>query len=130
MPYTQIDDILWHDPAKREAFARKVATDADVKIVAEQTVKLARSLTAVTKFVWPIPDRGLRRRLPRIACPVLVLFGGEDRVVSPRYADDFKSGLRDGQTAVVAGAGHMLPYEQPDQVKHWVENFDKSAKKP
>ena len=55
MPYTQIDDILWHDPAKREAFAKKVATDADVKIVAEQTVKLARSLTAVTKFVWPIP---------------------------------------------------------------------------
>ena len=98
MPYTQIDDILWHDPAKREAFARKVATDADVKIVAEQTVKLARSLTAVTKFVWPIPDRGLRRRLPRIACPALVLFGGEDRVVSPRYADDFKAGLRDGQT--------------------------------
>ena len=96
--------------------------------MAEQTVKLARSLTAVTKFVWPIPDRGLRRRLPRIACPALVLFGGEDRVVSPRYADDFKAGLRDGQTAVVAGAGHMLPYEQPEQVKQRFEEFDKAAK--
>ena len=49
--------------------------------------------------------------------------------MSPRYADDFKSGLRDGQTAVVAGAGHMLPYEQPEQVKHRVEDFVKSAKK-
>ena len=101
---------------RASAFAKKVATDADAKIVAEQTVKLARSLTAVTKFVWPIPDRGLRRRLPRIACPALVLFGAEDRVVSPRYADDFKAGLRDGQTAVVAGAGHMLPYEKPEPV--------------
>jgi pimeloyl-ACP methyl ester carboxylesterase len=128
MPYTQNGDILWHDPAKRDLFARRVATDADVKIVAEQTIKLARSLTAVTKFVWPIPDRGLRRRLPRIACPALVLFGAEDRVVSPRYADDFKAGLRDAKTAVVAGAGHMLPYEQPDQVKHRVEDFAKSTK--
>lgn len=128
MPYTQIDDILWHDPAKRDTFARRVATDADVKIVAEQTVKLARSLTAVTKFVWPIPDRGLRRRLPRIACPALVLFGAEDRVVSPRYADDFKAGLHGANTAVVAGAGHMLPYEQPEQVKHRFEEFVRAAK--
>jgi pimeloyl-ACP methyl ester carboxylesterase len=123
MPYTQIDDILWHDQTIRERFARRVATDADVKIVAAQTVKLAQSLTAVTKFVWPIPDRGLRRRLPRIACPTLVLFGAEDRVVSPRYADDFKAGLRDARTAVVAGAGHMLPYEKPEQVTQQIEQF-------
>jgi pimeloyl-ACP methyl ester carboxylesterase len=128
MPYAQIDDSLWHDPASRERFARRASTDADVKEVAAQTVKLAQSLTAVTKFVWPIPDRGLRRRLPRIACPALVLFGGEDKVISPRYADDFKAGLRNGQTAVVAGAGHMLPYEKPEEVKHLIEGFDKAAK--
>jgi pimeloyl-ACP methyl ester carboxylesterase len=128
MPYTQIDDILWHDQAARERFARKIVTEADAKVVAAQTVKLAQSLTAVTKFVWPIPDRGLRRRLPRIGCPTLVLFGAEDKVVSPRYAGDFKAGLRDARTAVVAGAGHMLPYEQPEQVEHLIEDFVKPAK--
>ena len=128
MPYVSMDDILWHDQAARERFARKAATDADVKEAAAQMVKLAGSLTAVTKFVWPIPDRGLRRRLPRIACPTLVLFGAEDRVVSPRYADDFKSGLRHGQTAVIAGAGHMLPYEKPEEVEHWLERFHKESK--
>jgi pimeloyl-ACP methyl ester carboxylesterase len=128
MPYVQMDDILWHDQAARERFARKATTDADVKEVAAQMVKLAGSLTAVTKFVWPIPDRGLRRRLPRIACPTLVLFGAEDRVVPPRYADDFKAGLRDGRTAVIAGAGHMLPYEKPEDVEHWLKRFHKEAK--
>jgi pimeloyl-ACP methyl ester carboxylesterase len=128
MPYTQIDDSLWHDPAMRERFARRASTDADVKEVAAQTVKLAQSLTAVTKFVWPIPDRGLRRRLPRIACPTLVLFGAEDKVISSRYATDFKAGLRDGRTEVVAGAGHMLAYEQPEQVELLVESFLKAAK--
>ena len=128
MPYTQMDEILWHDQSARERFARKAATDADVKEAAAQMVKLAGSLTAVTKFVWPIPDRGLRRRLPRIACQTLVLFGGEDRVISPRYADDFKAGLRDGQTAVIAGAGHMLPYEKPEEVEYELNRFHKVAK--
>ncbi len=123
MPYTQIDDILWHDPGARERFARKITADADAKIVAEQTVRLAQSLTAVTKFVWPIPDRGLSRRLPRIACPALLLFGAEDRVVSPRYAEDFKKGLRDAETVIVPGAGHMLPYEKPQQVMGAIERF-------
>ncbi|MBX9840221.1 MAG: alpha/beta hydrolase [Xanthobacteraceae bacterium] len=127
MPYMQMDDILWHDPAARETFARKVVTDADVKEAAAQMVKLAGSLTAVTKFVWPIPDRGLARRLPRIACPVLVLFGADDRVVPRNYAADFKKGLQHSQTAVVPGAGHMLPYEKPQQVADLIERFLKVA---
>jgi pimeloyl-ACP methyl ester carboxylesterase len=130
MPYAQIDDSLWHDPTARERFARKLVSDADAKVVAAQTVRLAQSLTAVTKFVWPIPDRGLRRRLPRISCPTLVLFGAQDQVISPRYAADFKSGLRDGQTAVVKGAGHMVAYEQPEQVGFLVDSFLKAAKTP
>jgi pimeloyl-ACP methyl ester carboxylesterase len=127
VPYTQMDDILWHDQAAREKFARKVVTDADVKEVAAQMVKLAGSLTAVTKFVWPIPDRGLSRRLPRIACPALAVFGAEDRVVPSRYAADFGKGLRHGQTAVVPDAGHMLPYEKPQQAVDLIEHFLKVA---
>jgi pimeloyl-ACP methyl ester carboxylesterase len=48
-------------------------------------------------------------------------------VISPRYAADFKAGLREGRTAVVAGAGHMLQYEQPKEVELQVEAFDKAA---
>lgn len=123
MPYTTMDDILWHDQGPRERYAPKLVPSADPKEAAAQMVRLAGSLTAVTKFVWPIPDRGLHRRLRRIACPTLVVFGAEDRVVSPRYADDFKMGLRDGQTVVVPGAGHMLQYERPDAVLERVERF-------
>jgi pimeloyl-ACP methyl ester carboxylesterase len=127
MPYTQIDDILWHDQTPRERFAPKLVPSSDPKEAAAQMVRLAGSLTAVTKFVWPIPDRGLRRRLPRIACPTLALFGAEDRVMSARYASDFKAGLRDGRAEVVAGAGHMLQYEQPARVLDLVEGFLKGV---
>ena len=127
VPYTQIDDVLWHDAKARERFAPPAVTDADVKVAAAKMVNLAQSFTAVTKFVWPIPDRGLSRRLPRIACPALVVFGAEDGVVPARYADDFKAGLRDVRTAVVAGAGHMLPYEQPEQAMSLIEGFLKAT---
>jgi pimeloyl-ACP methyl ester carboxylesterase len=126
VPYTQMDDILWHDPQARAVFAKPAVTGTDVKPAAAQLVSLAQSFTAVTKFVWPIPDRGLRRRLPRIACPTLVVFGAEDGIVPSRYADDFKSGLRDAQTALVPGAGHMLPYEQPDRVMALIDGFVKA----
>ena len=127
VPGAQLDDLLWHDASARERFAPQPAPDADLKAVAAERIKLAQSLTAVTKFVWPIPDRGLRRRLPRIACPVLAVFGGEDQVVPPRYAEDFKAGLRDARTAVVAGAGHMLTYERPGEVARMLEEFVRAA---
>jgi pimeloyl-ACP methyl ester carboxylesterase len=126
-PYMQLDDLLWHDAHARAAFTKPAANEADMKAVADQMVSVAQSFTAVTKFVWPIPDRGLRRRLPRIACPTLVVFGAEDRVVPSRYADDFKAGLRHGETAVVPGAGHMLPYEKPDAVLDRIERFLKAG---
>ena len=40
-----------------------------------------------------------------------------------RYADDFKAGLRFGQSAVLANAGHMLPYEQPEAFSKTVQAF-------
>jgi pimeloyl-ACP methyl ester carboxylesterase len=128
VPTATIDDLLWHDAAIREKFARKPTTDADVKIVAAEAITLAQGLTAVTKFVWPIPDRGLRRRLPRIACPALVVFGGEDKVVPARYAEDFSAELRHARTAAIAGAGHMLTYERPAEVAGLIAEFVKGAK--
>ncbi len=122
-PAAQFDDILWHDRKARDAFAKPAVDEADIKAAADQMIKVAQSLTAVTKFVWPIPDRGLRRRLPRIGCPTLAVFGARDEIVSARYADDFKSGLRNAQTAVVADAGHMLPYERPQQVIALIDRF-------
>ena len=123
VPGAQLDDLLWHDAGARERFAPQPAPEADLKAVAAERIKLAQSLTAVTKFVWPIPDRGLRRRLPRIACPTLAVFGAQDQVVSPHYAEDFKAGLRDARTAVVKGAGHMLTYERAEDVVGMIEGL-------
>jgi pimeloyl-ACP methyl ester carboxylesterase len=89
----------------------------------EALVDLARGMTTVAKFLWPLPDRGLRRRLYRISAPTAVVFGELDAFTPARYVDDFVSALADSEGHVVAGAGHMVPIEAPDEVGQIVLDF-------
>jgi pimeloyl-ACP methyl ester carboxylesterase len=122
-PFTEVESFLWHDKAAREALAARRSNEAGPENLAERIIAVAQSLTAVTKFVWPIPERGLRKRLPRVSAATLAVFGAEDNFISPRYAEDFSRGLRNLQTAVIRGAGHMLPYERTDEVVTLIERF-------
>ncbi len=122
-PSAHIDDILWEDRTARSLFTKPLEDEADVATAADQMIKVAQSLTAVTKFVWPIPDNGLRKRIRRIACPTLAVFGLRDKIVNSRYAEDFNCALRYATTAVVPDAGHMLPYEKSEQVRQLIDGF-------
>src|SRR5262249_24192903 len=48
-------------------------------------VERMRSLAAAGKIVFPILDKGLRKRIHRVAAPTLLLWGAEDRIVPPAY---------------------------------------------
>lgn len=123
-PYMTIENLLWADKAAREAHAARTRTnETGPNSEAERMISVAQSLTAVTKFTWPIPEKGLKKRLPRIAAKTVILFGEKDGFISPRYADDFKRGLPKAQTVVVKGAGHMLPYERTEEVAGLIEKF-------
>ncbi len=122
-PYMQIEAMLWHDKEKRDAAAARLPNAEGPIGEAERIIAVAQALTAVTKFVWPIPDRGLKKRLPRIAASTLAVFAAEDSFISPRYAEDFSRGLRRGQTAIISNAGHMLPYEKTEEVAALIERF-------
>ncbi|HXR86617.1 MAG TPA: alpha/beta hydrolase [Stellaceae bacterium] len=122
-PFAAVESFLWHDKAAREALMARRSNEEGPVNDAERLIAVAQSLTAVTKFVWPLPEKGLRKRLPRIAAQTLAVFGAEDTFISPRYADDFKRGLPQVQTAVVKGAGHMLPYERTEEVAGLIEKF-------
>jgi len=119
LPYVDMPALLYVDPGKASGEADTTTLDGNV----EKLVTLAQALTSVAKFLWPIPDRRLRTRLYRIVAPTLVVFGEEDGFVPPRYADDFMAGLPAGSSATVAGAGHMLHLEQPDEAIRLVTEF-------
>jgi non-heme chloroperoxidase len=56
----------------------------------------------------------LRADLPRIAVPVLVVTGSEDRFAPPARARALADRIPGARVEVLAGAGHMLPFERPD----------------
>jgi pimeloyl-ACP methyl ester carboxylesterase len=111
-PYTAIDKLIWDEG---KPMGGMVARDAAANPV-DSLVTLARGMTVVAKFLWPLPDKGLRRRLYRISCPTLVMTGANDPLTPASYAEDFRSGIRDAKAVSVAAAGHMLPYEQATTV--------------
>ncbi|MEU5432908.1 alpha/beta fold hydrolase [Streptomyces sp. NPDC020719] len=58
----------------------------------------------------------IRADLGRIGVPTLVLVGAEDRVTGPGDARTLVAGVPDARLAVVPGAAHLAPVEQPAAV--------------
>jgi pimeloyl-ACP methyl ester carboxylesterase len=75
------------------------------------------------KFVWPIPDRGLKQRIHRVAAPTLIVWGAQDRIAAPAYAGEFASRIAGARVEMVDHAGHLAHLEQPAAVAACVHGF-------
>jgi pimeloyl-ACP methyl ester carboxylesterase len=117
-PYAAIDDLLWLGGVASGPLADPANRPNDP---VEQAVSLVQAMTSVAKFIWPIPDKGLRRRLHRVRADTLVLFGAEDRFVPAIYADEFASAIRGARSEIIAGAEHMVAYERTAEIVALIE---------
>src|SRR5215468_8028054 len=117
-PYATIDRILWKagEPPSWVTDPANFPNDPVEKAVAQN-----QAMTSVAKFIWPIPDKGLRRRLPRVRAKTLVVFGADDAFVPAIYADEFAAAIPSCRKAVIADAAHMVPYEQLAEVMRLIE---------
>ena len=65
----------------------------------------------------------LRPLLPEVACPVLILRGGESIVLTDQGVADLQAGLPNAELAVVPGTSHMMMLERPDLVAAAIDAF-------
>jgi pimeloyl-ACP methyl ester carboxylesterase len=112
-PYATIDRILWK-AGEPPAYMTDPANFPNDPV--EKAVSLVQAMTSVAKFIWPIPDKGLRRRLHRVSAKTLVVFGADDAFVPAIYADEFANAITGARKAVIPDAAHMVPYEQTSEV--------------
>ena len=68
------------------------------------------------KFLFPIPERGLKDRIHRIKARTVLVWGDSDRIYPAPYAHAFKDAIPGAELVIVAEAGHMVPIEKPDPV--------------
>jgi pimeloyl-ACP methyl ester carboxylesterase len=80
----------------------------------EFLVTLARGFRTVAKFLFPIPEHGLEKRLARITAPTLVVWGARDRFVDPLYARIFAEKIPNARAETIADAGHLIGLERPE----------------
>ncbi len=62
-------------------------------------------------------------RLADIAVPALVVAGADDRLVPPAASEALARGIPGAEFAVLAGAGHVVPVERPEEFNRLVDDF-------
>jgi pimeloyl-ACP methyl ester carboxylesterase len=122
VPPAQLPELLYHDPRSPAAQAAGEApTEGDALI--EYHVERAKSMAVAAKYLWPIPNRGIAKRLHRISAPTLIVWGASDRVASPRYAEAFQRQIKGSRVVIVEAAGHLPIEEQPARVSELTTSF-------
>ena len=113
---------LFADPAG-EGAERFFAIPADAKERVDVLSQFIWSQACTGKFVWPLPDRGLKNRIHRIGAPTLIVWGDADRIIAPAYAKEFARRIVGAHVEMIAQAGHLPQIERQDAVTKAVLNF-------
>jgi pimeloyl-ACP methyl ester carboxylesterase len=109
---------LSSEPVKR-ALQMPEDPDAAATLIAD----LVWALGATGKFVWPIPDKGLKKRLHRVKAPTLIVWGEDDALVSSIYAKEFASRIANSRIEVIKDCGHVPQVERLEELAPIVAKF-------
>jgi pimeloyl-ACP methyl ester carboxylesterase len=122
----ELPEHVFHDangPAAKALFA--IPDDPEAAALAR--TRLTWAMGSTGKFIWPIPDKGLKKRLHRIAAtPTLLVWGEDDRLVPRVYADEFARRMAHTRMEVIEDAGHAPHLEQPGTTARVVKSFLKA----
>jgi pimeloyl-ACP methyl ester carboxylesterase len=120
MTITELVPYLVHDqncPAAERLLAvtqlfgnRDDRSDEQVEIL----LAMSRGFRTAAKFLFPIPERGLERRLSRITASTLIVWGEQDRFISQSYAEIFRSNIKGSEVVKIPHSGHLIGLESPE----------------
>ena len=112
MTQDQLAIALWHDPESDVAKAM-MAIPEDEQAQLQAFLLRQQHLATAGKFLWPIPDKGLKKRIHRVKAPTLILWGQSDGLVPVVYAEAFQKQIPGSQVSILPQCGHMPMYEDP-----------------
>jgi pimeloyl-ACP methyl ester carboxylesterase len=119
-----VETILVTDPARYREFVKLPEGGNAV----EWPIELNRANEAAARYLWPLGNTGLAKRLHRIEAPTLLLWGADDKVVPPSYAERYQLSIK-GPTTIcrIPSAGHLAELDQPHAVARNVLAFVQQA---
>ncbi|MGH8012559.1 MAG: alpha/beta fold hydrolase [Candidatus Binataceae bacterium] len=118
MSQTEVDPLLFHNPnhpARKLVFANPEEPDSFIRVT--------WALGCTGKFIWPLPDKGLKKRAHRIIAPTLIVWGKQDGLTAPVYANSFRELIPHSRVELIDNAAHMAQMEQPETVARLTREF-------
>jgi pimeloyl-ACP methyl ester carboxylesterase len=122
LPPAELAEALYQDrdsPAARATAKAPEGQDALIAYMLER----AQSMAAAARYLWPIPDRGLSKRLHRVATPALIVWGQSDRVIPVAYAAEWGRLIPSARLVVRQDAGHLPHVEIPESLADLTHAF-------
>lgn len=122
IPPEELPGILFHR-LEAEEVKRYLAVPEDPVGAAEADIALIWTLACTCKVIWPIPDKGLDKRIHRVTAPSLVVWGDRDRLISSVYAKEFARQLPEGEVFILPDTGHCPTIEDPERAIPRLQDF-------
>ena len=120
-PPESVPGLLFKDPdapGAQEMFAPPIPERA-----LDVAVETIWALGCAAKFLWPLPDRGLSKRLHRVIAPTLIIWGEDDALIPVHYAHELGRLIPDSRVEVIPDCGHVVQVEKPDATAALVKEF-------
>jgi pimeloyl-ACP methyl ester carboxylesterase len=115
--------LLFHDP--QHYLAKEIIQDEPDD---ERRLAGYQAMTALARVIWDRPyDPKLPARLHRVRCPVLLLWGGNDRLVPPAYAEAWRKHLPQAEVKLIGGCGHLAMFEQEAEFVEALTRFGRAG---
>jgi len=127
VPDHDIADLFALHPRDAAGFAyhdSKYVPDAS-KFSDAEKLNRARSQAAFARYAWEpyLHNPKLKQRLHRVDKPTLLIWGQNDRVVSPDYGRALAAAIPGAQLAVIPNCGHVPQVEAADKFDALVGDF-------
>jgi pimeloyl-ACP methyl ester carboxylesterase len=122
LSFDQILDTVYFDASMPRVKKRMTAPD-DPHAAALWQRDFIWTLGCTGKLIWPIPDKGLNKRIHRISAPCLVVWGENDALIPTAYAEIFRKSIPGAELAWLAQCGHEPPLEQTEALRERVDVF-------
>ncbi|WEO99237.1 alpha/beta hydrolase [Streptomyces sp. FXJ1.172] len=103
---------------------QQITVPAGPPAPASQRGPSAQAMAAMRAYAGPaMADAGMLSRLSTVTCPVLVIWGADDTVVTPDFGRAYAAGFPHARFELVPGAGHLPIREKPETVFTHLDSF-------
>ena len=121
LSYDEWIRLAFHDPAQ----GSKLKAPGALDMSQEDLLEVLKDRQTVLMLGWRpfMHNPKLKRRLGRIKVPTLVVWGENDRVVTPEYGRTYQQAITGSKFSLITGSGHYPHVEQPEEFVGVVKEF-------